>query len=176
MAQNDSGNFAILDIIKSLQFIKANIANFGGDPGNVTLMGESAGAVNVYAVMTSPLVVAARPALVHPRAADERRDLVRDPAAGRQRRHAGAPGTASEPGELAARRAGDRGRPRHGPCVGHGVSATRTPAQIAAYVRGKSADTILTTMVTKVRHGSGPIPTAPSCRPIRSRRSRPAIT
>src|SRR5215471_17793337 len=63
--ENDSGNFAILDVIKSLQFINRNIAQFGGDPGNVTLMGESAGAVNVYAVMTSPIVVAAKPALIH---------------------------------------------------------------------------------------------------------------
>lgn len=62
---DDSGNFALLDIIKSLQFINRNIANFGGDAGNVTLMGESAGAVNVYALMTSPLIVKAKPALVH---------------------------------------------------------------------------------------------------------------
>ena len=62
---DDSGNFALLDIIKALQFVHRNIAAFGGDPGNVTLMGESAGAVNVYALMTSPLVVDANPALVH---------------------------------------------------------------------------------------------------------------
>ena len=62
---DDSGNFALLDVIKALQFVHRNIAAFGGDPGNVTLMGESAGAVNVYALMTSPLVVDANPALVH---------------------------------------------------------------------------------------------------------------
>ena len=64
-AQNDSGNFALLDIIKALQFINRNIAEFGGDAGNVTLMGQSAGAINVYALMTSPLVVNAEPQLVH---------------------------------------------------------------------------------------------------------------
>ncbi len=63
--KDDSGNFALLDIIKSLQFIHRNIASFGGDAGNVTLMGESAGAVNVYALMTSPLLVKANPSLVH---------------------------------------------------------------------------------------------------------------
>ena len=62
---DDSGNFALLDVIKALQFVHRNIAAFGGDPGNVTLMGESAGAVNVYALMTSPLLVDANPALVH---------------------------------------------------------------------------------------------------------------
>jgi Carboxylesterase type B len=64
-AHDDSGNFALLDIIKALQFVNRNIASFGGNPGNVTLMGESAGAVNVFAVMTSPPLVQAKPALVH---------------------------------------------------------------------------------------------------------------
>ncbi len=61
----DSGNFALLDIIKALQFVQRNIGRFGGDAGRVTLMGESAGAVNVYALLTSPLVARTRPALFH---------------------------------------------------------------------------------------------------------------
>ncbi len=56
----DSGNFALLDIVKALKFVRANIANFGGDPRKVTLMGQSAGAINVYAMLTSPLVVNAQ--------------------------------------------------------------------------------------------------------------------
>ena len=64
-AQNDSGDFAILDIVKALKFVNANVAAFGGDPTKVTLMGQSAGAVDVYAVMVSPLVVNANPSLVH---------------------------------------------------------------------------------------------------------------
>ncbi len=62
---SDSGNFGTLDQIQVLKFINRNIANFGGDPGNVTLMGESAGAVNVFALMTSPLVVDAPEPLFH---------------------------------------------------------------------------------------------------------------
>lgn len=54
-AGDDSGNFALLDNMAALRFIKNNIANFGGDPGNVTLSGESAGATNLLAVMTSPM-------------------------------------------------------------------------------------------------------------------------
>jgi para-nitrobenzyl esterase len=54
-ALDDSGNFGTLDNIKALQFIKKNVANFGGDPTNVTLTGQSAGAINVYALMVSPL-------------------------------------------------------------------------------------------------------------------------
>ena len=62
---SDSGNFGTLDQIQVLKFIQRNIAEFGGDPENVTVMGESAGAVNVFALLTSPLVVDARPALFH---------------------------------------------------------------------------------------------------------------
>jgi para-nitrobenzyl esterase len=51
----DSGNFAVLDLIQSLKFIKNNIANFGGDSNNVTIMGQSAGSVNVNALIVSPL-------------------------------------------------------------------------------------------------------------------------
>lgn len=61
----DSGNFGTLDQIQTLKFINRNIASFGGDPHNVTLMGESAGAVNVYALLTSPLMVAHDPPLFH---------------------------------------------------------------------------------------------------------------
>ena len=51
----DSGNFALLDLIQSLKFIRSNIANFGGDPDNVTIMGQSAGSTNVNALIVSPL-------------------------------------------------------------------------------------------------------------------------
>lgn len=61
----DSGDFAMLDMIKALKFVQGNIAAFGGDPGNVTLMGQSAGAVNVLALFTSPVVVQASPKLFH---------------------------------------------------------------------------------------------------------------
>lgn len=51
----DSGNFALLDQLQALKFVKTNIAAFGGDPNNVTVMGQSAGAVNVWALLVSPL-------------------------------------------------------------------------------------------------------------------------
>jgi len=51
----DSGNFGLLDQIAALRFVRDNARSFGGDPGNVTVMGESAGAVNVWALMVSPL-------------------------------------------------------------------------------------------------------------------------
>lgn len=161
-AQNDSGDFAILDIIKSLKFVNAHIASFGGNPGNVTLMGQSAGAVNVFAVQTSPIVVAANPALIH-------RVL---PISGGI-----SPASELPAGSIAtlASPAAFRGQADFllaNLVIGDGLAtdlataatyiASQTPEQIAAYVRSKSAATIVNTIVTKLApvgaSGSGPIP------------------
>lgn len=50
-----SGNYAMLDAIAALEWIYNNISAFGGDPTNVTVFGESAGAVAVSALISSPL-------------------------------------------------------------------------------------------------------------------------
>ena len=50
-----SGNYGILDQIQSLKWIKENIAQFGGDPDNVTIFGQSAGAGSVRTLCESPL-------------------------------------------------------------------------------------------------------------------------
>ena len=161
-AANDSGNFATLDTIKALQYINANIANFGGDPGNVTVMGQSAGAINVYALLTSPLVVSANPALIHkvvPMSGGISLGTelpagsipTLSPAAVSQ-----AQGSALLNNLLIADgKATDT-------ASAQAYVATQTAAQIAAYLRGKDPATLLTTLLTKLAllglAGSGPIP------------------
>jgi para-nitrobenzyl esterase len=49
--EDSSGNYGTLDIIQSLKWIRENIEAFGGDPGNVTITGESAGAFNVLSLL-----------------------------------------------------------------------------------------------------------------------------
>jgi para-nitrobenzyl esterase len=49
------GNYAYMDQIAALQWVKRNIAAFGGDPANVTIFGFSAGGVSVHSLLASPM-------------------------------------------------------------------------------------------------------------------------
>ena len=53
-AYNGSGNYGQMDLIAALKWVKKNIADFGGDPDNVTLFGESGGGRKILSLMASP--------------------------------------------------------------------------------------------------------------------------
>ena len=53
-ANERSGNFGTLDLIRALEWVRDEISAFGGDPGNVTIFGESAGGHNVFTLLVTP--------------------------------------------------------------------------------------------------------------------------
>jgi para-nitrobenzyl esterase len=53
-AYRHSGNAGTLDMVAALQWVQANIAGFGGDPGNVTVFGESGGGAKVAVLLSMP--------------------------------------------------------------------------------------------------------------------------
>lgn len=54
-AGNGSGNYGLFDQLAALKWVRRNIREFGGDPDNITVFGQSAGACSVQALVSSPL-------------------------------------------------------------------------------------------------------------------------
>ena len=153
-AGDDSGNFALLDNMAALRFIRNNVAGFGGDPGNVTLSGESAGATNLLAVMTSPMAKG----LFH---------KAFEMSGGISLASNLPPGTLPSLQPAAVSLAQGQAILEK-LLVADGTAAdaaaakayigTRTPAQIADYLRAQEGGAMLATVVTAGLGAVGPIP------------------
>ncbi|HXE46723.1 MAG TPA: carboxylesterase family protein [Ramlibacter sp.] len=153
-AAEDSGNFALLDIIQALKFVKNNIAGFGGDPGNVTLMGQSAGAINAWALLTSPLAAG----LFHKAVPlSGGISLASNLPAGTIPTLNPASTYAAQGSALLAKLLIADGKATD-TASAQALIATQTATQIADYLRAKDAGAILTTVLTAGLTGSGPIP------------------
>ncbi|WP_181885473.1 carboxylesterase/lipase family protein [Trinickia dinghuensis] len=141
-AQADSGDFALLDQQQALKFVKNNIAAFGGDPNNVTVMGQSAGAVNVWALLVSPLSAG-----LFQKAVPLSGGLITSSRLTAQ--------TYSQ-ALLTAIVIAD-GKATDTPSALAWL-ATQTDAQIAAYLRGISPDELLNVVIANPQLGNPPAP------------------
>jgi para-nitrobenzyl esterase len=159
-----SGNFGTLDMIAALRWVRENIGAFGGDPGNVTIFGESAGGVNVYSLLVSPaasglfhaaISQSGMPASVTRVQAEGFTDEAPD-AAGVSR--AGLPGSSNELLLALLRRAG-KATDRAG---AKAVLAGMGDAEIEAFLRGFSAEELLQPFVDVMRDEPMPMYMAPA--------------
>lgn len=150
----DSGNFALLDLVAALKFVQANAASFGGNAGNVTFMGQSAGAINVWALMTSPLAAG----LFHKAVPlSGGISLASDLPKGMIPTLNPATTYANQGNALLAKLLIADGKATD-TASAQAYIATQTAAQVADYMRSKSAGTILSTLLAAGLTGSGPIP------------------
>lgn len=133
-----SGNFGTLDMIRALEWVRGNIAVFGGDPANVTIFGESAGGTDVYTLLLSPRARG----LFHRAISQSGGTYLVDPEWGENFSDDANPGHAGSSNEtlLALLRADGIATDRDG-AKAH--LAGMTPSQIASYLRSKPAAELL---------------------------------
>lgn len=152
--QPATGNYALLDHVQALRFVQDNIARFGGDAGNVTLMGQSAGAINALALLTAPQasglfhqLIAVSGGISLPANLPPGSIPTLNPAAK----------YAAQAARLLAQLAlADRLAPTLEEA--QALVAGWAPAQKAAYLRGKDGKVLLQTVLANGLAGSGPIP------------------
>ncbi len=130
-AADASGNFGTLDQIRALEWVRDNAAGFGGDPGNVTVFGESAGGQNVLALLVSPLARG----LFQRAIAQSGGTWSRTPAEAEHFSDDGVPGDAQSSSEILLRllEHDDRGRDR---AAAKAALAAQSAAELAGFLRG----------------------------------------
>jgi len=153
------GNWALLDLLAALQWVRDEIGAFGGDAGNVTLFGESAGGTLVTLLATSPtaaglfrrvIVQSGVPsAMPFDRASRLTEDLAREVGVGSPRRLRDVPGTALLAAQTALE-AGRGGRMVFMPSV-DGVVVERAPRDALAAGAAAGIPMMIGTNVDEMR-------------------------
>lgn len=153
-AAEASGNFALLDHIQALTFVSRNVANFGGNPGNVTVMGQSAGAINTWALLVSPLAAG----LFHKAIAlSGGLSLTSNLPQGSMPTLHPASASLAQARQLLGRLLINDGKASD-LASAETYLATQSDAQVAEYLRSKDAGVILVTQLANGLTGAGPIP------------------
>jgi para-nitrobenzyl esterase len=133
-----SGNFALLDLVAALTWVRDNAGAFGGDPGNVTIFGESAGGQNVFALLLAPQAKG----LFHRAIVQSGGLRMSQPSAAENRADASPRGDANSSNEVALRllerdaSTGDRAAATQ-------RLASMSPADVARYLRSKSSHELI---------------------------------
>src|SRR5262245_26041466 len=152
-AADRSGNYGTLDLVRALEWVRANVAAFGGDPANVTIFGESAGARNVFSLLVSePAAGLFQRAIAQSGGTgttppSEAEHLADDPD----------PGERNSSGEILLRllvadgRAGSRAAAKE-------VAASMGDAEVASYLRAKSPAELMAAYATEVQEGLIDVP------------------
>ncbi len=155
--EDASGNFGTLDMIRGLEWVRDNIAAFGGNPDRVTIFGESAGGMNVFSLLVSPPAKGLFHAAISESGTpttmtrDESENYTDDPNA------PGIPGSSRELVLALLRqtgRAADRATAKQ-------VAASMTPAEINVFLRGFSTEEMLTPFI-ELMEGAMPIYITPN--------------
>ena len=148
-----SGNFATLDLVRALEWVRDNAAGFGGDPGIVTIFGESAGGHNVFTLLLSPLAKG----LFQRAIAQSGGTDTATPAEAENFRDDVEPGHPSSSNEVLARLLVSLGKASE-PTSARQVLASLSAAQIASLLRGATAEQLFAAYGRDVDEGMLDLP------------------
>ncbi len=128
-----SGNFGTLDLIHGLEWVRRNIAAFGGDPKRVTVFGESAGGANTFSMLLSPRAEG----LFHRAIVESGGTWMADPAEAQNFSDDPEPGHPFSSNEVLAKHLVTDGRASNREAAKQKI-ASMGQSEIASYLRGKS--------------------------------------
>jgi para-nitrobenzyl esterase len=148
-----SGNFALLDLLRALEWVRENASTFGGDPANVTVFGESAGGRNVFALLLSPLARGLFQRAIAQSGGTERLS----PAAGEAFRDATPAGHENSSSEVLARLWVAAGEAPDAASARRALAAL-PPERVAAFLRGRTPAQLFAAYRVEATEGQPDVP------------------